>query len=34
MAEYLSPNEEVMSIDDQKWRFKFRVQDVNVKENH
>ena len=34
MAEYLSPNEEDMSIDDQKWLFKCRVEDVNVKANH
>ena len=34
MAEYLSPNEEDMSIDDQKWLFKCRVKDVNVKVIH
>ena len=34
MAEYLYPNEEGMSIDDKKWLFKCRVEDVNVKANH
>ena len=34
MAEYLLPNEENMSIEEQKWLFSCRVEDVDVKANH
>ena len=34
MAEYLSPNEEDMSIDEQKWIFNCKVEDIDIKANH
>ena len=34
MAEYLCPGDEVLSIEDKKWLFKCRVEDVDVKGNH
>ena len=34
MAEYLCPGDEVLSIEDKRWLFKCRVEDVDVKGNH
>ena len=34
MAEYLYPGDEVLSIEDKKWLFKCRVEDIDVKGNH
>ena len=34
MADYLSPNEEDMSIDEQKWLFNCKVEDIDIKANH
>ena len=34
MAEYLSPNEDNMSIQEQKKLFNCRVEDVYIKANH
>ena len=34
MAEYLSKNEEDMSIDEQKWLFNCKVEDIDFKANH
>ena len=34
MPDYLSPNEEDLSIDEQKWIFNCRVEDIQIKGNH
>ena len=34
MAEYLCPQEENISIEEQKWLFKCRVEDMNIKGNN
>ena len=34
MADYLNPNEEDLTIDEQKSLFKCRVEDIDVKANH
>ena len=34
MAEYLCPGEEGCSIDEQKWLFQCRVEDIDIKSNH
>ena len=34
MADYLRPNEEDMTIDEQKWLIKCRTEDVDAKANH
>ena len=34
MPEYSSPNEEDLSIEEQKWIFKCRVEDIQIKGNH
>ena len=34
MAEYLSPHEENVSIEEHKWLFSCRVKDVDIKANH
>ena len=34
IAEYLIPSDEVLSIEDKKWLFKCRVEDIEIKGNH
>ena len=34
IAEYLNPSDENLSIEDKKWLFKCRVEDIEVKGNH
>ena len=34
MSEYLSPNEEDLTIEEQKWLISCRVEDIHIKSNH
>ena len=34
MSEYLSPNEEDLTIEEQKWLFSCRVEDIDIKSNN